>query len=142
MEPGEIRRYCWNPQNGGPAISKQNPQEAQFLKFAIGEVISAVNSTNSTLTGSAAYEPNPFYQYNTDSSPFAQDKRLTIVDGGEGGQNVPFEPLIQRKRNVDVIFGVDSLGSTGSWPTGSAILSTYERTLDDLANTSFPYIPD
>ncbi|OGM47671.1 lysophospholipase 1 [Aspergillus bombycis] len=125
-----------------PGISTQDPEEAQFLKLVIAEVISATNSTNSTLTGSAAYEPNPFYQYNTNSSPFAHDKRLTIVDGGEGGQNIPFNPLIQRKRNVDVIFGVDSLGSDGSWPTGSAIISTYERTLDDLANTSFPYIPD
>ncbi|KAK6835232.1 hypothetical protein RU639_002174 [Aspergillus parasiticus] len=124
-----------------PEIS-QDSEVTQFFKFVIEEVISATNSTNSTLTGSAAYEPNPFYQYNTDSSPFAQDKRLTIVDGGEGGQNIPFNPLIQRKRNVDVIFGVDSLGADGSWPTGSAIVSTYERTLDDLANTSFPYIPD
>ncbi|KAE8379704.1 lysophospholipase [Aspergillus bertholletiae] len=124
------------------AISKQNPTEAELLKFVIEEVASATNSTNSTLTGSAAYEPNPFYQYNTESSPFAQDKRLHIVDGGEGGQNIPFNPLIQRKRSVDVIFGVDSLGPSGSWPTGSAILSTYQRTLDDLANTSFPYIPD
>lgn len=121
-------------------------EEAAGLEFIIKEFLGATSSTNSTVNGPAAYDPNPFYQYNTATSPFAKDTRLTVEDGGEGGQNVPLYPLIQRKRNVDVIFAVDSLGSDSvdyDWPTGSSLVATYNRTLTNLANdTSFPPVPD
>ncbi|KAJ5919823.1 lysophospholipase 1 [Penicillium verhagenii] len=86
------------------------------------------------------------YQYNTDTSPLAKDTGLVVQDGGETSQNIPLYPLIQKKREVDVIFAVDSLGSDSfeyNWPTGSALIATYNRTLLNVANdTSFPPVPD
>ncbi|KAL2830828.1 lysophospholipase 1 [Aspergillus cavernicola] len=123
-----------------------NSTELPLLEFIIKEFLSATSSTNSTVNGPASYDLNPFYQYNTATSPFAKDTRLTVEDGGENGQNIPLYPLIQRKRNVDVIFAVDSLGTDDvdyDWPTGSTLIATYNRTLANLANdTSFPPVPD
>lgn len=127
-----------------PTNSSEGALEAKEFSSFLEEFLSAVSSTNSTVNGPAAYDPNPFYQYNKGSSPFAQDTRLTVVDGGEDYQNIPLNPLIQRKRNVDVIFAVDSDDDYGNnWPNGTSIIATYERTLAGLANdTSFPSIPD
>ncbi|KAH8653679.1 lysophospholipase catalytic domain-containing protein [Xylariales sp. PMI_506] len=123
-----------------------NDTSVPLFEFILEEFLNATSSTNSTINGPAAYDPNPFYQYNVATSPFANDTRLVVEDGGEGGQNVPLYPLIQRKRNVDVIFAIDSLGTDDvdyDWPTGSSLIATYNRTLANVANdTSFPPIPD
>ncbi|KAF4760076.1 hypothetical protein N7455_002440 [Penicillium solitum] len=94
----------------------------------------------------ASYDPNPFYKYNEHSSPYAAQKLLDVVDGGEDGQNVPLHPLIQPERHVDVIFAVDSSADTDYyWPNGTSLVATYERSLNSsgIANgTAFPAVPD
>lgn len=92
----------------------------------------------------ADYTPNPFYHYNRASNPSANSTRLTLVDGGEDLQNIPFHPLIQPTRNVDVIFAIDSSADTSySWPNGTAIIATYQRSLSRMSNgTAFPAVPD
>ncbi|KAJ5979061.1 hypothetical protein N7501_002403 [Penicillium viridicatum] len=94
----------------------------------------------------ASYDPNPFYKYNEHSSPYAAQKLLDVVDGGEDGQNVPLHPLIQPERHVDVIFAVDSSADTNySWPNGTALVATYERSLNSSGignGTAFPAVPD
>lgn len=126
-------------------VAAPNSTTVQLFKYIIKEFLSATTSTNSTINGPASY-PNPFYKYNTATSPVATETDLVVQDGGETSENIPLYPLIQRKRNVDVIFAVDSLGSdtyNNDWPTGSALVATYNRTLANLANdTSFPPIPD
>jgi lysophospholipase len=97
----------------------------------------------------ADYSPNPFYHYHNGTNPSADRKRLTLVDGGEDGQNIPFNPVIQPMRGVDVIFAVDSSGDTvdaddpsQNWPNGTSLVATYARSGSTLMNkTSFPYIP-
>ncbi|CAA9956522.1 hypothetical protein CFE70_000125 [Pyrenophora teres f. teres 0-1] len=97
----------------------------------------------------ADYSPNPFFQFHNDTNPSAKNERLTLVDGGEDGQNIPLNPVIQPVRHVDVIFAVDSSADTvvsgmpsQNWPNGTALIATYERTKGSIMNkTSFPYIP-
>ncbi|KAI9797670.1 MAG: Lysophospholipase 1 [Piccolia ochrophora] len=92
----------------------------------------------------AAYKPNPFYFWNNDTNEGSRSKTLELVDGGEDLQNIPLNPLIQPPRNVDVIFAVDSSADTEvAWPNGTALVATYERSLEDIQNgTAFPAIPD
>jgi lysophospholipase len=95
------------------------------------------------------YTPNPFLGYHSETNPSSDRERLTLVDGGEDGQNIPLNPVIQPMRAVDVIFASDSSGDTvvegmpgQNWPNGTALIATYQRTQSDLMNrTSFPYIP-
>ena len=93
----------------------------------------------------AQWQPNPFYHFNNDTNRNAQTMDLTLTDGGEDGQNIPLYPLIQPQRHVDVIFAIDSSADTTySWPNGTTLVATYERSLNNTIEngTAFPSIPD
>lgn len=93
----------------------------------------------------ADYQPNPFYGFNNNTSRVAQSTGLTLVDGGEDFQIMPLNPLIQPFRHVDVIFTIDSSADTTfNWPNGTALVATYQRSLNQTIEngTAFPSIPD
>ncbi|KAB8199812.1 lysophospholipase catalytic domain-containing protein [Aspergillus parasiticus] len=114
-----------------------------FLKTAFTDILAKIGEEDEDI---AVYAPNPFYNWAPESSPAAHQQELDMVDGGEDLQNIPLHPLIQPERHVDVIFAVDSSADTTySWPNGTALVATYERSLNStgIANgTSFPAIPD
>ena len=90
----------------------------------------------------ANYAPNPFYKVNPSINPSANNKTLTLVDGGLDGQNIPLQPLIQPARNLDVIFAIDSSADTTEWPNGTSLIATYVRSQSQIQNgTKFPAIP-
>lgn len=110
-----------------------------------------------TNVGQANYDiadyPNPFYNFNGGTNQYASSQQLTLVDGGEDAQNIPFHPLTQPDRHVDVIFAVDTSADTNTtwptnssapgWPNGASIVATYQRSLAPIQNhTAFPSIPD
>lgn len=99
----------------------------------------------------ADYSPNPFFGVNSAINPSAGTRDLTLVDGGLDMQNIPLHPLIQPARKVDVIFAMDNSadtiranGSLSNWPNGTAIIATYERSINlAIGNgTLFPAVPD
>lgn len=90
---------------------------------------------------------NPFYQYKEENNLNANSKTLSLVDGGEDLQNIPFYPLLQPLRRVDVIFAVDASADTSApgayWPNGTALVATYQRSLIRTVHTvPFPSVPD
>lgn len=125
-----------------------------LLGSALQNGISAVLGTIGANNIDIADWVNPFYHWRNDTNPYALSERLTLVDGGEDGQNIPLYPLIQPDRHVDVIFAVDSSADTNSsfptsssaanWPDGTSLVATYERSLNkSIENgTAFPAIPD
>jgi lysophospholipase len=113
-----------------------------LFKSLATRLLSALGEDNNDI---AEYAPNPFYKYNHMTNPNANTSSLTLVDGGEDGENIPLHPLIQPHRNVDVIFAIDVSADTRYfWPNGTSLVATYERSLGTkLSNgTSFPSIPD
>ncbi|KAJ5337947.1 hypothetical protein N7452_004675 [Penicillium brevicompactum] len=114
-----------------------------FVKSVFTDLLTKLDKSDDDI---AAYDPNPFYHYNNDSSPYARQTELDVVDGGEDGQNVPLHPLIQPERHVDVIFAVDSSADTDYyWPNGTSLVATYERSLNSTGignGTAFPAVPD
>lgn len=112
-----------------------------FLESAIQDVLAKVGAADNDI---ADWTPNPFYNYNNGTNIDAASKRLTLVDGGEDNQNIPFHPLIQPPRAVDVIFAIDSSAdTTNNWPNGSSLVATYERSQNAAMEngTGFPSIP-
>jgi len=94
----------------------------------------------------AIYKPNPFFGYRSESNKNVQTKTLTLVDGGEDTQNIPFQPLLQPDRHVDVIFALDASADRGqeNWPDGTSMVATYRRNLDPSGvgnGTVFPSTP-
>lgn len=104
----------------------------------------------------AYYAPNPFYSSggsgllgnlgNLVGSVVGRiigSNTLYLVDGGEDGQNVPLEPLLQPQRQVDVIFAHDNGADIGGWPSGQSLVETYERQFSSQGGgVAFPYVPD
>lgn len=113
----------------------------QFVLNIIEDLLTDLGNDNNDI---AQYVPNPFYKYNPDTNDFANNTQLTLVDGGEDLQNIPLHPLIQPIRGVDIIVAVDSSADTTySWPNGTALRASYDRSTGAIANgTLFPPVPD
>ncbi|KAL4804246.1 lysophospholipase catalytic domain-containing protein [Aspergillus unguis] len=114
-----------------------------FLTSVISDVLEDIGRDDNDI---AVWSPNPFYGWLPEVSAYAQEPMLDLVDGGEDLQNIPLHPLIQPTRHVDVIFAVDSSAdNTYSWPNGTALVATYERSLNSTGignGTEFPAVPD
>lgn len=119
-----------------------------ILRKFVESTLEFLSATESDI---ADYSPNPFFGVNSDINPSAGTRDLTLVDGGLDMQNIPLHPLIQPARHVDVIFAMDNSadtvrlnGSLSNWPNGTAIIATYERSINlAIGNgTLFPAIPD
>jgi lysophospholipase len=114
----------------------------QALKNIFTGILADLGEENDDI---AQWQPNPFFNYNNATNRNAQTMDLTLVDGGEDGQNIPLYPLIQPIRHVDVIFAVDSSADTTyNWPNGTSLVATYERSMNSTIEngTAFPSIPD
>lgn len=112
-----------------------------FVNRIIARLLNAFSESDEDI----ASWNNPFYQYHPETNAGANDRQLTLVDGGENLENIPLHPLIQPVRQIDTIFAIDSSADTTySWPNGTALVATYERSLNgSLQNhTAFPAIPD
>ncbi|KAF2097764.1 lysophospholipase [Rhizodiscina lignyota] len=117
----------------------------QFLKTAISSILEDIGADENDISDWI----NPFYFWNNASNPGATSRRLTLVDGGEDGQNIGLSPIVEPRRNVDIIFAVDSSADTPAgtisqnWPNGTSLVASYERSQSDIANgTRFPAVPD
>ncbi|ODV72841.1 phospholipase B [Cyberlindnera jadinii NRRL Y-1542] len=90
------------------------------------------------------FSPNPFYksQYGNNEAVL-NDHTLYLADGGSGWENIPFAPLVQPERDVDVIFAFDESSNTeDKFPSTNALNKTFERQFGSQGNgTAFPYIP-
>jgi lysophospholipase len=112
-----------------------------FIATALTDILTTLGNDQDDI---AQYQPNPFFHFNNATNGNAQSMQLTLTDGGEDGQNIPLNPLIQPVRSVDVIFAVDSSADINNWPNGTSLVSTYQRSLNDTIEngTSFPSVPD
>jgi lysophospholipase len=112
-----------------------------FLIEAINNTLADIGEENRDI----ANWPNPFYKYNSKNNSNADSTILTLVDGGEDYQNIPFHPLLVSDRHVDVIFAIDGSADTKTrWPNGTALVATYERSKANVStrNNEFPKVPD
>ncbi|CZR68746.1 related to lysophospholipase [Phialocephala subalpina] len=119
-----------------------NTDAPQRIKDSISHILLQIGQENNDISD----WPNPFYGFHNETNINAASKTLSLVDGGEDLQNIPFHPLIQPLRDVDVIFAVDGSADTpapgANWPNGTAVVATYRRSLFDSSDIGFPSVPD
>ncbi|ODV67193.1 phospholipase B [Hyphopichia burtonii NRRL Y-1933] len=112
------------------------------IKSLVHSILQDVSNDDDDI---AVYKPNPFYKSDLGESVHTiNNDTLYLCDGGEDLQNVPLYPLLQRDRQVDVIFAYDNSADTDeSWPNGTSLVASYERQfLNEGNGTLFPYVPD
>ncbi|WFD26106.1 lysophospholipase [Malassezia nana] len=87
--------------------------------------------------------PNPFKGYRPDSNQYDKADFIDLVDGGEANQNIPFEPLMQPARGLDLVIGIDAGTDTSGWPNGSSVVETWKRSKNPMFSyMAFPNVPD
>ncbi|KAI5961707.1 SPO1 [Candida theae] len=74
----------------------------------------------------AVYSPNPFWKFGK-TGRFSKSRELYLVDGGDDGQNLPFQALIRKGRKVDLILAYDMSGEDLNYPNGSVLQQTSLR---------------
>lgn len=82
----------------------------------------------------AIYSPNPFWKFGR--GHFSNSKELYLVDGGDDGQNLPFQPLIRKNRKVDLIMAYDMSGEDMNYPKGSVLQETSKRFVNTGRNST------
>lgn len=53
--------------------------------------------------------PNSFQGLHENTFIDSGETYLQLVDGGEDDENVPFQPLLVKARQIDVIFAIDAV---------------------------------
>ncbi|GMM37601.1 hypothetical protein DASC09_049260 [Saccharomycopsis crataegensis] len=96
-------------------------------------------------TYQAIYQPNPFSknEYSSLDYGIAASDALGLTDGGNDAQEIPFAPLLEPERNIDVVFAFDSSDNTeDKWPNGKSLVASYERQFSSIGSgAAFPYVP-
>lgn len=123
-------------QIGESAVTQLDLSNNTALNSLLGQV-----PDNEVTTGRVA---NPFFGLDSATYPSSEEKDLYLVDGGLAGENVPFFPLIQPQRALDVIIAVDASADTNNFPDGQEIFHTYEKSLQPgyAPFAPFPVIPN
>lgn len=122
--------------------------DTSLPKFIVNLASHFLNDLSEDYNDVAIYNPNPFkgteYQLGNSSKSISSSYDLFLLDGGEDQQNVPLNPLIQKQRDLDIIFALDNSADTDeSWPDGASLVNTYERQFYPQGRYSaFPYVPD
>lgn len=76
----------------------------------------------------ALISPNPFLQEKLRSTQeISKRDFIYLTDGGGDGQNIPFHPLLQYSRKVDVILAFDMSGDIQNFPNGTSLVKTSQR---------------
>lgn len=112
------------------------------LKTLYNSIISAFSSLQFAMM--TVIKPSPFQGLPWVSRNIRDSDSLKLVDGGEDGEDVPYEPLIRPERNLDLVLGFDFSADTGrGWPDGTAIRTTYERMTKTTQGdgVGFPEVP-
>ncbi|EGW33780.1 phospholipase B [Spathaspora passalidarum NRRL Y-27907] len=117
----------------------------QTLPWPVSTILAKISDLLDRKDDIAIYSPNPFRNTRAAAKKISGSDTLYLVDGGEDSQNIPFAPLLQPERDVDVIFAYDnSADDSNSWPNGAAIRATFQRQFNKqgLNASMFPYVPD
>ncbi|KIY44728.1 lysophospholipase [Fistulina hepatica ATCC 64428] len=113
-----------------------------LLSSPIGTYIQKLQTYHETSfeIDAAAY-PNPFY--GVQSFIDSDETYLTMVDGGEDGEVIPFQPLLVKARDIDVIIAIDASGSgANNYANGDSLVVTQTRVSDYYSDTyAFPPVP-
>ena len=77
----------------------------------VGPLFSQLNGSlsQSSFSLSNGYVPNPFQGVAQGTYLDSNSTYLTLADGGEDGEEVPFQPLLVQARGVDVIVASDGV---------------------------------
>ncbi|TDL15555.1 hypothetical protein BD410DRAFT_823041 [Rickenella mellea] len=116
-----------------------------LLSSAAGPLFVALNHTfpqpPSLVELDATYYPNPFLGLKSDTFLDSDESFIRMVDGGDDGEVIPFQPLLVKARGVDVILAIDASNGNNGFATGASLIASQNRTTFFPSTYSFPPVP-
>ncbi|KAJ7860229.1 acyl transferase/acyl hydrolase/lysophospholipase [Mycena olivaceomarginata] len=111
----------------------------------LGAIVPILNQTFPQ-TGIPLDYPNPFKGVAPDMFLDDNEEYLSLVDGGNDAENIPFMPLLVKTRGVDVILAIDVTAgsaddSNNNFCNGRSLIATHNRTTFFPSYYSFPTVP-
>ena len=92
------------------------PTQASALASSpVGPLFALLNESlpqSSSIELDLSLYPNAFFGVSPETFIDSDQEFLGLVDGGIDGEVVPFQPLLVKARNVDVIVAVDASADT------------------------------
>ena len=85
--------------------------------------------------------PNPFFKFNrsqSDTDDIIGHSHLYFTDGGSDGQNIPFQPFLQKARKVDIIFSYDMTSDFSNYPNGTTLVQSMNRFHNNVSELIVP----
>lgn len=150
--------------NGSPIKCWAGYDQASFVMGASSNVFDLFHLTDypwiwkifdrfiSIFTGdlnndTAMIRHNPFKNSKFTASDYfatlSKSDDLILTDGGDETEGIPTNPLVQKERELDVVFALDLWGTVKSTPDGSSLAISYSRQFMSQGNsTVFPQVPD
>lgn len=117
--------------------------DVESLPPIIKQIVKLFIAKATALPIDVAKYPNPFMDIPDGNTNIAKNESLFLYDGGFDDQNVPLAPLLQKDREVDVIFAHDNSADTLNWPDGTALITTYQNQFTEKGHkASFPPVPN
>ena len=114
------------------------PSSAPF-SGSLGEIWNDIIDMTSMVHGLSFLD-----EYGIIPGPFAATTNidsLFLVDGGQGGEQVPIWPMLPAERDIGVIFAADfSTATTDHFPDGSSLYKTYVRA-QSMGFSRMPRVP-
>lgn len=89
----------------------------------------------------ALYSPNPFYGHKTTDNQgrkIASNPHMYLVDGGDDGQNIPYQPFLAKSRKVDIILVYDITADVHNYPNGTTLKKSKERYHNHKSSVEVP----
>ncbi|KAK6202791.1 acyl transferase/acyl hydrolase/lysophospholipase [Scheffersomyces amazonensis] len=90
----------------------------------------------------ALYSPNPFYGLTDvpfNGARITESPDIYLVDGGDDGQNIPFQPFLQKSREIDLLLTYDMTADLNNYPNGTTIQATVDRYHNNKSSILLPY---
>ncbi|KAJ6538742.1 lysophospholipase catalytic domain-containing protein [Mycena sp. CBHHK59/15] len=114
----------------------------------LGAIVPILNQTfpQTGIPLDSAVYPNPFKGVAPDMFLDDNEEYLSLVDGGNDAENIPFMPLLVKARGVDVILAIDVTAgsaddSNNNFCNGRSLIATHNRTTFFPSYYSFPTVP-
>ncbi|EGV64866.1 hypothetical protein CANTEDRAFT_104061, partial [Yamadazyma tenuis ATCC 10573] len=112
-------------------LMKVNHEEKTAIQTILSTFGLSSNYTDSSIPQHhpdyAIYSPNPFSEYEEAEDSISSQQHMYLADGGDDGQNIPFQPLLQPARNLDLILAFDMSSDLYNFPNGSSLTKTASR---------------
>ncbi|PPQ70690.1 hypothetical protein CVT24_000172 [Panaeolus cyanescens] len=119
-------------------LSQFSQSDSSGLTYVLSRQLSQVR----TRADDVANWPNPFNGLQSQTFQDSGASWLELIDGSSNQENIPYNPLFVRSRDVDVVITLEGSADTSfNWPNGTGLVFSALRQTTFLQSSHKPFPP-